>query len=408
MTGTEAQQTDQREAAGAQQSTQPVDPWAAITKSFRSEEEPPAQTAAANNETAKPTGQGEPAASSDENNGTQTNSGGEAAKTEPTGTEEKPAAAGETGPAGEEKTTPIVEFKAEDIVMPADKGEKSIDAPEGSWLHVAKVDGLEIKEDSLEAYKEALITPLKKEIEEARALSLDKALEKYKPETAAAIKLEEMGYSQEKYYSDKRYIADHLTMEDAALVRKDLEARTSEGYTQELIDLTMEELAANPNKLKLSAEKVRLELKAAERGIETQRTHLIQQYEVRAQEAAQQRKQEETTKIKTALDTAQSFMEVPLTPEIKKAVFEKFSKGGYEQILKDPARLVELMLFSEFGPKYVSAIKNTAFENGREGTVKKLSNIPPKKETTGQMTNTSNQSENNWDAIERNFGPKVG
>lgn len=407
MAETTAQTTDTREAAGATAAS--TDPWAAITNSpmFNNGDEPVKKVdpppASAENEPAASTGQ-EGAAGSTEgaNNGTQSNNTGEPAKTEPAKTEEAAATTGE-------KVTPVVEFKAEDIKMPdgTDANKTAVKAEEGSWLHAAQAKGLEVKEDTQEAYNEAIVAPYIKQIEEARALSLDKALEQYKPETAAAIKLTEMGYSQEKYYSDKKYIEETMKLDDAALVRMDLEMREEEGYKPEIIDLTMEEMAANPNKLKLAAEKARIELRAAERGIDAQRNHLIQQYEVKAQEAAAQRKQEETTNIKKALDTAQSFMEVPLTPEIKQAVFNKFTKGGYEALLKDPARIVDLMLYSEFGSKYAAAIKNTAFENGRDEKAKNLSNIPPVKKDAGQVAQISNQSQNNWDAVEKNFGPRV-
>lgn len=400
-----AQTTEPREAAGATAAS--TDPWAAITNSpmFNSEEpvkKADPSPAGAENEPAAAAKQDEAAAGSTEgaNNGTQSNNTGEPAKTEPAKTEE-------AGAATVEKVTPIVEFKADDIKMPDGSETNTVKAEEGSWLHVAQEKGLVIKEDTLEAFEEALLAPYIKQIEESRALSLDKALEQYKPETAAAIKLTEMGYSQEKYYSDKKYIEETLKLDDAALVRMDLEMREEEGYKPEIIDLTMEEMAANPNKLKLAAEKARIELRAAERGIDAQRNHLIQQYEVKAQEAAAQRKQEETTNIKKALDTAQSFMEVPLTPEIKQAVFNKFTKGGYEALLKDPARIVDLMLYSEFGSKYAAAIKNTAFENGRDEKAKNLSNIPPVKKDAGQVAQISNQSGNNWDAVEKNFGPRV-
>lgn len=304
---------------------------------------------------------------------------------------------GQPGAAATDK--PVLEISPDDIKdVPVTTDKEKQEAPEGSWLHVAQAEGIEVKEDSWEAVKTALIAPYQKQIEETKALTLDTYLSSLKPETAAAIKLTEMGFSPEKLYEQKQQLRNVMALDDAALIRKDLEYRADEGWTETTIDTQMEKLSANPAQLKAEADIIRIGLKNTEKQILNNETTLIQQFEEGKKVAAQQQQAQRLAQVKTALDTVSEFMGAPVTAVVRERIFSKYSAGHYENVLKDPKLIAESILFHEVGQKLIASLRNTAFETGRDEKEKKLSNIPPTTQAAGSVVKP-NQSDDYWAII---------
>lgn len=295
----------------------------------------------------------------------------------------------------EDATTDLVEFKAEDI-------EGFEQEPEdGTWLAVAKATGLEIKEDSFEAYNEAVQNRIKEVEEKAKSITKESIYAELDPQQAMVLKLMDMGVSLEEAVAPTRMIDTYLGMEDAQLVRENLKSLK---WDDEKIDTELEMLAEK-GWLSHEASKIREILNVERQNVVDRNRSILENYEQNKQQVALRQKQEEVVQFQKTLDTVSKFMNVPISSDAKKAITEKFNRGDYDQILNSPQSKVELLLYKELGNKAIKHIENTAYQRGREEKTKSLLNIPPVKANTGKAVVQNNQI-NNWDAIEEDFGDK--
>lgn len=288
---------------------------------------------------------------------------------------------------------PLFEFKAEDI-----KGNEG-EPPEGSWLAVAKAKGIEIAEDSVDAFTEALIAPYVKQAQDAQILAKENLYTTMKPETATAFKLMEMGVPEEQLFHPTRQIEEYLKLEDAALVRADKEAW---GWKPEMIDAELE-LLTTKNLLGHEAEKLRLTLNSNKADILKQREKFVQQYEGKRQEAILHQKEEERTQFTKAMNTVSTFMGAPIPADVKDALIKNYNKGLYDNVLNTPTSKVEYLLQRELSHKVLSVLKNTASQEGRDTIRKKLAEIPPAGSGNAGSIQQPNQIKDNWSAAEEAF-----
>lgn len=299
--------------------------------------------------------------------------------------------------------TPVIEFKAEDILP-------NINEPaDGTWLKVAKERGLTITEDTHEAYIEAEIAPIKKELEELKANNKIDYFASLKPETAAAFQLMEMGVPQEQILAPLKDIETYLSLTPEQLVRADYEARAKQGeaWTPDLIDAKMEELSNDPTKLKLADAEIRIVLSNQAKAITEERTQLVQQYTAEKEQAAIRQVEQEKTNFATALNTVSKFLDIPINDGVKQAILTKYNQGLYENDFKSASARVEYILHKELGSKVVKELRNTAYQKGRDEITKKQLNIPP---VTNSVVGANkvvpvNQNDNNpFAALEKAFG----
>lgn len=285
-----------------------------------------------------------------------------------------------------------LEFKLEDLKdLPKEY-------QEGTFQALAKDLGYEIPEESFDAFKEAFVP--KSELEKVKQITLDSVLADVKPEVAVAIKLIQEGMSPEQVLAPNAAIDEFLRMDDASIVRKDFEEQGI--LSTEIIDNKMEQLAAEPQKLKLMADELRAYLNQAKKENIEHRNHLLQKFEQDKQKAISTQKIEERTNIKNALNNASSFMGVPLSKEIKDAIAKKYDNGAYDNDLSNPAQKAELILQKELGEKLIKHIQNKASAKAEKEVRDKLLNIPPVNGGTGKKVDTSKQpkADNPWGALE--------
>lgn len=332
--------------------------------------------------------------------------------------EEAPAAEGpetstetpEAPAAEEKKEAPVAEEAAaepEEITITLDDLDKgSIPADEGTWLKVFQDRGLDIpegfKED--EGFDLLIAAEEKKwqsKVEEAKSTTLDKVYSELQPETAMKLKLMEMGYKEDQIFGATRQIQEYLKMDDSAIVRANLETN---GYAPEVLDHKMEALVADPTKLKLEADAIRHDLKAAEQNIVKQQETLVQKYEQERQQRVANQKQQEQAKFKETLNTVQKFLDIPVAPEVKDAIYRKYANGAYDNDLNSPQSRVEYIMYKELGHKITKLIQSKAFNEGRETIKKKLSEVPPVTSNSGQRVQPNQKDADNWTAIERAYG----
>lgn len=292
----------------------------------------------------------------------------------------------------------------EDIFKPEDIKDVPKQYEEGSWGELGKDLGLELTEDSHEAFiskiKENYVP--KSEYEKAVSLNLDSIYAGLKnPETAVAFKLMEMGIPEDKVFAPTKEIDGYLALGDVELVRADLSLRAEEGWTPELIDAKMEELAGDPKKLALAAGELRIELNNNKKQITETRTKLLQQYEQQKQNVILQQKAQEQAQFNEALDKLQTFMGKPVSKEAKEAIRAKHNSGLYNDVVNAADSKVAAIMYKEYGEKLAKLIQNKASEEAKTETRKKLLNIPPVNSGAGKRvdTNATNQSDNNWAAL---------
>lgn len=291
----------------------------------------------------------------------------------------------------ENASKPIIEFKLEDIVGNEKEPE------DGSWMAVAKAAGVEIKEDSFDSLKEAIIAPFVKQIEDTKALTIENLFSTMKPETVAAFKLLEMGIPEQQLFHPTQQIDEYLKLGDSELVRADKEAL---GWKPEMVEAELE-LLAEKKLLGHEAEKLRLMLNGSKENILKQRESYIQQYEGKKQEAILHQKEHEKEHFTKAMNTVSTFMGAPIPADVKEAIIKKYANGAYDNELNTPASKVEYILQKELGQKVLKTLVNTAEQKGRDTVRTKLLAIPPVTGNNAGQTQTQVKSDDPWAALEK-------
>ncbi len=301
---------------------------------------------------------------------------------------------GETEPVVEEK--PLIEFKAEDV-----EGSPESEPEDGTWMAVAKASGVEITEDSFEAYQSAVESKYKAEIEKVKSITEDEVLSKYSPEARATIELLNSGLTLEEIYAPNQMINELRSLDDASLVRKSLEeARDINGnkiWDADMIDTEIEALTEK-GRLEHEAKKIRKNLDLTEQEIKTEHANKLKEYQDRKAQLAYQQKQQSIAQFEKAMTTVSEFMGGKISDEAKQAIVKKQQSGAYDNLLNDPKSLAEFVLYKEFGQKALKNLENTAFQRGREEKTKKLANVPPVTQN-GSGRVITNEKTDNWAAL---------
>lgn len=285
---------------------------------------------------------------------------------------------------------PVLEFKAEDI-----EGYKK-EAEDGTWRAVGELLEVDVEDESPEALKLALEAKYNSKIEEAKKYSIDEQLAQYKPETVAAIKLMEMGYSEEDAFNPTGKLKDFLKLTDAELVRTNLEGL--EGWDEERVSLEMEKLSENPAMLKHEALKLKEWVNSEIQRKDTERDALIQQYTQNKERVVIQQKEQHLAQVKEALMSSDSFLGAKINSEANSEIFQKYSRGDYGDIFKDGKSVADYLRFKAFGNKILEEAKKGFYAKGKEEVTKQLLNIPVKQGEVAKVINekiaNNNQSSN--------------
>ena len=287
-----------------------------------------------------------------------------------------------------------LELKVDDI------SNKVVEYEDGTYKAFAKnMFDIELADESPEAFKQAFVP--RAELEKLQNVTLDTVLSNVTPEVATALKLMEMGMSAETVLQPTRELDAYLALDDAALVRADLELQKD--LSQEIIDNKMEILSEDPTKLKLAADELKVYINRERTKIIEDRKQYLEKYESDKKAVVEQKIQQERTQLQTELNNVSTFMGFKLTTEAKTAILRNINNGLYENI-NTPASKVQAILQREFQDKLVKHIQNKASETAKTDAAKKLLNIPPVIAGTGQMVDSSKQpTDNPWAAMAEDF-----
>jgi Rps23 Pro-64 3,4-dihydroxylase Tpa1-like proline 4-hydroxylase len=248
---------------------------------------------------------------------------------------------------------------------------------DGSWAYIAKLDGLELKEDSLEAYKEAITAPYEEKLREIEYLTTDKLLSKFEdPNVKMVFQLAEAGLTFDEIVAPFTKINEFKAMPALDLVRKNLEL-THTDWTPDMIDTEMEILTAVDGRLEHEHRKIIVELDNIQREEQYRREDIVNNYKVNAEKYAMQERVQNLESVSRALDNMSEFMGSPLTNEVKQGLTERMNNGKYDQMFNDPIKKAEFIAYIELGQKAQKNLEAKSYAKGRLEITKKLHNTPP-------------------------------
>lgn len=285
----------------------------------------------------------------------------------------------------EEEKKPVVEEvkveekKEEELVLegvkPLELTLETTEPEEGSWLAVAKAKGLEITEDSVEAYDEAIIKPYVEKLEAIQTKKVEEYLTDVDPKIRMQIELNKAGLSFEEINAPLENIAKFLSLDDTALYREDLLARYSKA-APEWIDAEVEK-AVESGQVSHEATRIRLELDAVKVGIDEERNQIIEKYKANKDNFLTSQRNEEVASVTKAMNDMSSLMGKTIPEDIRKQLGVNYSKGEYDQLLKDPQAIAEFIAYKKLGQQITKNIETESFNKGKLEQAKKLHNTPP-------------------------------
>jgi len=285
----------------------------------------------------------------------------------------------------EEEKKPVVEEvkveekKEEELVLegvkPLELTLETTEPEEGSWLAVAKAKGLEITEDSVEAYDEAIIKPYVEKLEAIQTKKVEEYLTDVDPKIRMQIELNKAGLSFEEINAPLENIAKFLSLDDTALYREDLLARYSKA-APEWIDAEVEK-AVESGQVSHEATRIRLELDAVKANIDEERNQIIEKYKANKDNFLTSQRNEEVASVTKAMNDMSSLMGKTIPEDIRKQLGVNYSKGEYDQLLKDPQAIAEFIAYKKLGQQITKNIETESFNKGKLEQAKKLHNTPP-------------------------------
>lgn len=280
----------------------------------------------------------------------------------------------ETTQAKEEVTTETETLDLEPLSL---EDTNSNEPEDGSWAYIAKLDGLELKEDSLEAYKEAITAPYEEKLREVESLTTEKLISKFEdPNVKMVFQLAEAGLTFDEIVAPFTKINEFKSMPALDLVRKNLEL-THTDWTPDMIDTEMEILTAVDGRLEHEHKKIIVELDNIQREEQYRREDIVNNYKVNAEKYAMQERVQNLESVSKALDNMSEFMGSPLTNEVKQGLTERMNNGKYDQMFNDPIKKAEFIAYIELGQKAQKNLEAKSYAKGRLEITKKLHNTPP-------------------------------
>ena len=281
---------------------------------------------------------------------------------------------------------------------------------DGTFQGLAKELGVEIAEESFDAFKNSFVP--KAELEKVQKQTKEALFTELNPEVAATLQLKELGIPDELLLTPTKnieanitYLDSLLSLSNEELCRKEFEASPSK-YTPEEIDAKMESIVAD-GKLEITASVIRKDLTASKESQAAQKEQilstkdsLIKQYTERKEAAQKQEFEKEKALVKEALYNMTDLWGNPLTPAAKDAIYKKYESGAYNEDFKNAKLKADFIVQKEYGSKVIEHLKNKAFSKGKEEIWKKESNIVPLKGVGGGITKEQKPIDDNWIALQ--------
>lgn len=274
--------------------------------------------------------------------------------------------------------------------------DSTITHDENSWIAYAKSEGIDISEDSPEAYIAAKIEPLQKQLAEVDSKKMEDYFVGIAPEIRMEIELNQAGMSYEDIKAPLDNIAKYQSLTDVELYREDLVLRYPNA-TQEWIDADIEK-AVDSGQISHDAVRIRLDLDNEKNNIINQREQIIEKYKVNKDNFLQEKRRQEVESISKALDNMPEFLGSPISTDVKKGLADRYNTGKYDQLLNDPAMKAKFITYIELGEKAHKLAVDKSYAKGRLEITKELHNTPPL--NTGGAGKQIQTGEGNFEKLE--------
>ncbi len=271
-----------------------------------------------------------------------------------------------------------------------------------SWINLAKVQNVDITEDSFDAYNRATMAKFEADktaaIEAVRQEKFDLELNKLPVEAVAIIEGLKEGYTVEDIFAPIKQIDALLSLSNEELVAEDLRLQE---WSPELIEKKIADLIET-DKLDLEAQPLRVLLNNNKKAVAQNQVDKFAQLQQQRVEHEKQVRTNESETIRNTITSMKEYMGVPITPEVINHIQQKWTKGEYHDAFKNPKAIAEFLMYTEFGDQGLKAMKNREYQRGRDEKANKLHNIPPVSKTGAVVTPKQIQkSEGNFEALRR-------
>lgn len=287
----------------------------------------------------------------------------------------------------------IEEIKLEETPIQLDDKEPE----EGTWAYIAKQEGVSLKEDSYEAFKEALTQPLVEQLETIKSQKLDELLADVDPKIRLRVELNLSGMSNEEIDKPYELAREFKTMEPKALVREDLKSRFPKA-SEEWLDTEMERLVSTDG-IEHERERIIMEVDAQLDVINAQREERLKQYNINKQNFLNEQKVKEVESVSNALNNMSTFMGKTIPEDIRKGLSTNYTKGQYDDLFNDPQARAEFIAWKKIGSQLLKNIEAESFNRGLEKISKKLHNTPPVETGGAGKSTTQAESKTPFDKL---------
>ena len=304
----------------------------------------------------------------------------------------------------EEKTDDDVpELKIEDdVLVNADKKEEVVEQ-ETTWIETAKDLGLDVKEDSFEAFKESIEGKIQFAKEEGKKEAVDISLDKLAPEARNLFEFlnSDPNNKIEDYVKPLERYDNVLAMNDEAIVREDYKLM---GWDEDRIDEKIERMK-DADEIESKA----YELRMTVQNLKNQAQHDILQdakdRSLQAQQKYNEQSQKEIKMVIDELDKTKTFMGYKIPENAHKHIKQQWESGEVRKAFQsNPQDVVEFMMWKYLGKSALAEISKAEYQKGRDGIQSKLHNIKAVNGSEGSGLSekrkvTNDKSFDAWDAI---------
>lgn len=252
--------------------------------------------------------------------------------------------------------------------------EKLVPEEESTWVGTAKELGLDVKEDSFEAFKTTFQEKLKAEREAGKAEAQDIKLDAFTPEARRVIEFlnADPKNAIDNFIEPLKVYDNVLAMNDEAIIREDLRLKN---WDADKIDEKIESLKQD-EKLDVEAYELR---KTVENLREQAKQDIVQDAIARKQQNEQLIKetlQKEIKSVSDELDKTTTFMGFKIPESAKQHIKKQWESGEIRKAFQsNPKDVVEFMLNKYLGKLASAELKKNEFQKGRDSIQSKLHNV---------------------------------
>lgn len=249
-----------------------------------------------------------------------------------------------------------------------------------TFTSLAKELNLEVKEDNLNALKEAVVAKLESTKNEAWSGNFMAELEKEPAAAQEAFLLAKQGISLEEIAKPVAQIEMLENLPNFELVKKDLELSTDE-YGQKLsteqIESRLTELTEK-GEIDKYGNFVRTQLNEVKNVKIKERVDFITTLKANEQKRTETENRKVYESLESQLKNTKEFMGRPLHESVAPRILKQFAEGKYNDMrMPNTTKLLNAIMFEELGTMAINEIRQESQSKIIQTHAKELHNIPP-------------------------------